>query len=198
MANILDIFRTHSGHGLLDRSSDETGLTKTEISRAFTLLLPSLLSIHKTQCDNGSGKFGDIQKEAKNFMEYIEDEDFCHIGEKMLNLLLTPNQIEKFIDSSKFLNINQAGFEKLTQISAGVLFSILSEISERKSLKREDHTELLDSLAGINTKFDRDFIKTLIKDDDSPHLIDSAEKISLDSEDDDDEQSIIGGYSGGR
>lgn len=198
MANILDIFRTHSGHRLLDRSSDETGLTKPEISRAFAFLLPGLLSIHKTQCDNGSGKFGDIKNGLKTFLAFLEEENFCHTGEKMLHLLLTPNQIEKFIDASKLLDINRNGFEKLIQISAGVLFSILSEISERKSLKREDHTELLDSLAGINTKFDRDFIKTLIKDDDSPHLIDSAEKISLDSEDDDDDQSIIGGYSGGR
>ncbi len=198
MANILDIFRTHSGNQLLERATEETSLLKTEASRAFLFALPSLLSVHKSQCETGAGKFADAKREFKSFIDFIEAEDICISGKKVLNLLLTPNQFEKFSGFSRLLGISQNDLEKILEISAGALFSILTEISAKKSLKREDHCELLDSLAGISTKFDKDFINTLVKNEDSPHLIDSAEKISLDSEDDDDDLSILGGYTGGR
>lgn len=197
MANILDIFRTHTGHRLLERTTEETGLSENEVKRAFLIALPAIISIHQSQCESGNGHFREARKEVESFTEYIENDDFCQIGDKIINLLLNPNQFEKIGSLSKVIGVSQPAFEKILKISGGTIFSILTEISESKSLRREDHCELVDSLAGITTKFDKAFIKTLIKNEDAPHLIDSAEKISLDSEDDD-EQSILGGYSGGR
>lgn len=197
MANILDIFRTHTGHSLLERTTEETGLSENEVKRAFLLTLPSLTSTHLGQCETGNSHFKEVRKELQSFTEFVEADDICHLGEKVVNLLLTPNQFEKISGFARVIGIPQSAFEKIIHISGGAIFSILTEITESKALKREDHCELVESLAGISTKFDREFIKTLIKNEDSPHLIDSAEKISLDSEDDD-EQSILGGYSGGR
>ncbi|AVR46440.1 hypothetical protein C7S20_14855 [Christiangramia fulva] len=198
MANILDIFRTHSGHRLLERTAEQTGISENEVNRAFLLALPTLLGIHLEQCASGKSHFQEARKEFQGFIDFIETEDLCHQGEKVMNLLLTANQQDKISSFSKVIGISQSAYEKVLKISCGAIFSILTEITENKSLKREDHCELVHSLAGISTKFDREFIMTLIKNEDSPHLIDSAEKIALDREDDEDEQSILGGYTGGR
>ncbi len=198
MANILDIFRTHGGDRLLDISCEETGLSKPEIKRALLFTFPLLLSIHKSKCEAGDNRFKDISNNLNSFLGYLQSENLSQSGEAVLEILISDNQKEKICSLSRMLSINESSLEKILNITAASLFSIIKEIINKRSLKREDHCVLLDTLAGINSKYDKDFVAVLVKNDDSPGIIDSAEEIALNPDRKDKDDSILGGYTGGK
>lgn len=198
MANILDIFRTHSGDKLVEKTCEETGLSKPEAKRALLFTFPLLLSIHKSKCETGDNHFKDISKDLHEFTGYLQEDNLSYAGESVLHIMISDNQKEKICSLSRMLAINESSLEKILNITAAALFSIIKEITIKRSLKREDHCVLLDTLAGINAKYTKDFVAVLVKNDDSPGIIDTAEEISLSPDNNDKDDSILGGYTGGK
>ena len=189
MANILDIFRTHTGSRLVSQSSKLTKLNDHELKRAYTLSLPAIIAICQTK--------NEIKGiETPGLIEFIEKHDLVKTGEKVSESLLNEEQIEILTNCNVLIDIDRKSFYDITQISTGIISVIVHEI-----LKRNDHAELqevLGSLNGDNTKYDKAFINLLVKNNDDPNLINSSEEIALKPDKDDDDPSILGGYTGGR
>lgn len=67
MANILDIFRTHVGNELMEKTGEETGLNPKEIHRAYIFTLPFVLSVHRSKCDQGTNHSKEFASELEKF-----------------------------------------------------------------------------------------------------------------------------------
>ncbi len=190
MANILDIFRTHTGEQLLKRCSSEIGEDKIEdFQQAFIYLFPTLLvCFEKTE---------EIpETDPANLIQFIEKGHFISSGKKVVSGTLNEELLEIIHSGRKLINIDQSNFQKLTYVAAGVLSCIIHEIKSNEKDARL--SEIIRTLSGSDIKYDSAFINTLIKENDNANLIDSSEKIALDSDNDKDDQSILGGYAGGR
>ncbi len=188
MANILDIFRTHTGEKLLKRSIKKTGVEKKELEKAFIMALPSLLSsVRKTR---------NFDSKSFHLVEYIEKEDLVKSGKSSVENFLNTDELNKLLECSVILEIEKETFEKVIHISAGILSVIITQMN--KETNQNDTAEILRSLSGLEVTFDQAFINTLIKDEERPNFINSAEKIALGKDKDDNDQSILGGYTGGR
>lgn len=69
MANILDIFRTHVGNELMEKTGEETGLNPKEIHRAYIFTLPFVLSVHRSKCDQGTNHSKEFASELENSVD---------------------------------------------------------------------------------------------------------------------------------
>ena len=190
MANILDIFRTHTGEKLLERCASEIGDHRTEdFQLAFIYLFPTLLvCFEKTE---------EIpETDPANLVQFIEKGHFISSGKKVVSGALNEELLEIIHSGRKLMNFDQSNFQKLTYVAAGILSCIIHEIKSNE--KDAGISEIIRTLSGIDVKYDGAFINTLIKDRESAHLIDNSEKIALDSDKDKGDQSILGGYAGGR
>ena len=197
MANILDIFRTHVGNELVEKTFEETRLNPKEIHRAYIFTLPFVLSVHRSKCDQGTNH----SKEFASELEKIQLTNLPKLketGEKIFANMFSSARQEKIIALSRDLGISEKSLEKILKISCGLIFAILSQISSRKNLKREDHCKLLDSLSGVNAVYEQDVAKLFTQHDDSGNLIHTEEEIALGSDENEDDESILGGYAGGR
>ncbi|MDX1542481.1 MAG: hypothetical protein R3214_00935 [Christiangramia sp.] len=189
MANILDIFRTHTGERLITRAGELTLLDKQEIERAFIFTLPALLSIfRKTE--------GLSLEQAQDLISFIEKADLTSEGEKILNQHLNKDQFQNLKSCADMLEIDKEAFQNILNISAAFLAATITQMNKiEKDVKVSD---LIPTLSGQDVKYDEAFISTIVKHDESPGIIDSSEKIALGHKKDDNDQSILGGYSGGR
>lgn len=189
MANILDIFRTHTGGRLLAQSSKITELNEQELKRAYTLLLPSILAICQSK--------NEIEEiTSQNLIEFIEEQDLVKEGKKVSDHLLNKEQINNLDNCNILIDLEKESFHNVILISTGIISVIINEL-----VRTNDHTdfrEVIGSLSGDNTKFDKSFINLLVKNSDDPNLIESSEEIALKPDKDDNDSSILGGYTGGR
>lgn len=196
MANILDIFRTHTGKKLLESAEEETGLSEKELQRVFLFGFPLIISIHHSNCDSGS-------KNLKELIEGLQELNLSNSsealkkGEIIFPNLLSNARREKVIALSRIFGLNEKAFEKILKITVGVTFGVIAQITSSKNLKREDHCKLLDTLSGFSSVYENELVKIFTRHDDSGNLIKTEEEIALGKEKDND-QSILGGYSGGR
>lgn len=189
MANILDIFRTHTGGRLLAQSSEITELNEQELKRAYTLLLPSILTICQSKTE-----IKEIT--SQNLIEFIEEMDLVKEGKKVSDSLLNKEQINIIDGCSVLVDIGKESFHDVVLISTGIISVIINELL--KTNENADFKEIIGSLSGDNTNFDRSFINLLVKNNDDPNLIESSEEIALKPDKDDNDSSILGGYAGGR
>lgn len=190
MANILDIFRTHTGELLLQKTSELIPVEKKEIRQAFTFSLPAMLVILQ---DKPSFR---TKTTAQDLISYIEGSDLISSGKEYLEEFIQEQQLESLSNNNIFTGLSSEQFHKLLSISAGVMAGIISQIQKTDAKAR--FSEIIETLSGYNAKYEKAFIKTLIKNEDDPNLIESSEEIALDHKKDDDDQSILGGYTGGR
>jgi len=188
MANILDIFRTQTGNKLLERSRKITDLDIETIQRAFIFTLPALLTIYEK-------KEITYNEQPKDLIKFIENENLVDFGKEKTEFLLESSEKKILLDFSQILEINKVKFEMILHISAAVIAIIISEIREKKNAGVRD---ILKTLCGLDTKYDEDFVKVLIKNPGDANIIDSREEISLNKNRDDNDPSILGGYAGGR
>ncbi|SDR83256.1 hypothetical protein [Gramella sp. MAR_2010_147] len=188
MANILDIFRTYAGERLLEQSCSLTSLEKEKLQKVFVQSLPALLSLYMT---NGVPD----NSRPNNLIEFIENGDLIEFGERELNLLLDKKEQKVFLDLFVLIDLNLETFKKVIYISTAILTLIISEIRDKNEV---EISNILKTLAGIETIYDENFVKVLIKNQDDPNFIDNSEEITLGRKDGSGDKSILGGYTGGR
>lgn len=189
MANILDIFRTQAGHKLIERIRELTGQEKEKIESALTFCLPALLCITDKVRKTESEKNGDL-------ISFIENADLLALGSDCMEYQFEKSKIEKLKNSGSLLEIPQKDFLKILKICTAFLNALITKIKE--SAEDIETVEIINTLTGKSLKHDRPFIKALVKKGDSPDLIHSSEEIALGENKKDDDESIIGGYAGGR
>lgn len=191
MANILDIFRTHTGEILLQKASRLTRLKEEQTRQVFTFSLPAILVALQNRSDLNT------TVKHRNLITYIEDDGLISSGKENLEHFVDNKKLEALGRCHVYAGLSRDQFQSLLSISAGVLASVISQI--QKDNENVEFLEVIETLCGYNTKYERAFIKSLIKNEDDPNLIESSDKIALDHDNDnDDDQSLLGGYAGGR
>lgn len=188
MANILDIFRTHTGKRLVERSRELTDLEAETLQQAYIYTLPALLTVYERK------DFTD-KEEPKNLIKFIENGNPVDFGKEKTKFLLKESEKKIILDFSQILKMEKDNFEIILHISAAVIAVIISEIKDKRNAEVRD---ILKTLCGLDTKYDEDFINVLIKNPDDANIIESSEEISLSNNKDDNDPSILGGYAGGR
>ena len=189
MANILDVFRTHTGERLVDKTKELTSLEIEKLERAFTFSLPALLSIFQKYQVQATG-------DQKDLTSFIEKSDLIQEGEKIISEKFHREHIDLIKNCATLFDMDSTNFEKVLKISAAFLDATITRMktAETDAL----FLELVETLTGGSVKYDKLFIRTLVKNEDDPGIIDSSEEIALGNKKDDNDQSILGGYSGGR
>ncbi len=192
MANILDIFRTYSGKKLIERAQSETKLSDDELKRSFSVSLPIILAVfHKN--DDLINRVHALDNTS--FIDHLEKNDLIKSGEDVFGKLeLEINKELQAFDNIMDLQKNDS--TKIFNISAAVVFKIVSEIKENEP--KAKISEIIESLLGLSSAFEKAFINCIVKNPNSAGIIDPSEKIFLGDEEKGGDQSIIGGYSGGR
>ena len=189
MANILDIFRTRAGHLLVEKSIEITGMEDSRIQQALTCLLPSLLSIYAAK------DISEIKMANENLISFLKNVDLIHQGKEEAELLLTDAKKNSFLHLSEVLEVEEDSFKKLFYVSIALLSQIISEMKNKAG---NDLDGILKTLSGTHLKYHDNFISILSKDSTEPGIIDNVEEISLGKQEDDEDPSILGGYTGGR
>jgi len=188
MANILDIFRTQTGAKLLEQSNKLTNLELERLQNAFVYTFPALLNVYLIKGVSNIVK-------PENLIELIESGDLTEFGKKETEYLLTIKEQKTILEFSGILAIEIEAFKNILHISTAVLATIISEMNRKQE---NEFSGIVKTLAGINTKYNEDFLKVLIKNPDDPNFIGSREEISLGRDTNDEDSSILGGYAGGR
>lgn len=189
MANILDIFRTHTGDRILERGEELTGLKKDELLKTHQVLFPLLLGVMRSKKE--------IEKpEMEKLISYIEKEDLIKDGTRLSGTLYSSDEFDSIASLGKIIKVNSENFIKGVYISTAILSAIVNGIMENNSQAK--FSEVIGTLLGETSKFDKSFIQLLVKNSDSPNLINSSEEIALNPESNDDDESILGGFTGGK
>ncbi|MCM8570241.1 hypothetical protein NE848_12680 [Gramella jeungdoensis] len=189
MANILDVFRTHTGERLVERTGELIKLDKQKIERALVFTLPALLSVFQKNEEFLMGG-------SSNLISLVEKGDLILEGDKTLKQHLSEEQLESLKRNASLLKIDEQSFQDILKIAAAFLSGVIAQMKETE--KDSETVDLLRTLSGQDVKYDKVFIRTLVKNEDSPDIIDSSEEIALGRKKDDNDESILGGYSGGR
>lgn len=189
MANILDVFRTHTGERLVNKAKELTSLEREKLERTFTFSLPALLSIFQEYEVQAEG-------EQKDLTSYLEKSDLIPEGEKIISQQLNKERFELIKNCAGLFDMDSANFEKILEISSAFLAATITRMKTAETDAR--FPDLVQTLDGRSVKYDKLFIRTLVKNEDDPGIIDSSEEIALGNKKDDNDQSILGGYSGGR
>lgn len=189
MANLLDIFRTHTGERLMEKTEELTSQDRSKIQRTFTFTLPALLSVFQKN-------EALLLKDFQDLISFIEQADLISEGNNIIVHQLDPDQIELLENCSDLQKMDKESFQKILKISAGFIAAIITQMKKKE--ENAQISDLIQSLNGQGVEYDKVFIRTLVKNEDSPDLIDSSEEIALGKKNNNDDQSILGGYSGGR
>ncbi|TRO66593.1 hypothetical protein [Christiangramia sabulilitoris] len=189
MANILDIFSTHTGERLLRRSVAVCNISKDKIHNGFILALPTILAIMKKEKSLEKIETGDL-------IHFIEEEDIINTGEKVLHDLLEEEHLEKLKDFGALIGIEHENFVQILHLTSGFLSVLINEILKKDT--NLQFNEVVKNLTGEENNLNRKFTQVLVKNSDSPGIVDSAEQISLNRDNDKDDESILGGFTGGR
>lgn len=186
MANILDIFLTRTGNRLLEKSQEITKLDSGVLKKSFVYSLPSLLVIYsKSEFKNDK---------HNNLIALIENEDILQAGKQNAQSLTDP-EIQVFLQYAEILDVEKKDLKDILYLSLAVLTSIISEMMENSDLKFQD---IIKTLSGLETKNSEAYLKVLLKNAEDPNIIDNREEILLGRKNKDDDQSLLGGYTGGR
>ena len=189
MANILDIFRTHTGNRLLRRSEELTGQKREELLKSFQLLFPLLLGLLRSKKEIGKPKM-------ENLTSYIEKAELLSDGSKLSVTLFSNEELNAIANLSKIYQVDSDNFKKCIYISTAVLSGIINSILGKNP--KATFTEVIGTIAGDSSKFDKSFVQILVKNSDSPNFINSSEEIALNPESNNDDESILGGFTGGK
>ncbi|TBW29074.1 hypothetical protein [Gramella sp. KN1008] len=189
MANILDVFRTQAGQKLIERTQQLTGQEGEKVQKALVFTLPAILTNSKS--------FDIAESEGKSdLISFIEQADLLAIGTDATVHQFDTVQIQKLKSFGSLIEIPEEDFLKILKISTAFLNALITQMMNAE--EDADHTEIIETLCGKSLKYERIYIKALVKKGDSPDLIQSSEEIALGEDRKDDDESILGGYSGGR
>lgn len=189
MASVLDIFQTHTGKKLFEKTLENSALNEKELQKAFTFSFPAVLTILENEITFSN-------KTPNELIEFIDTEDLENACEKALSSFSEKDQVLKLSQVAPSLDLPEKELVKILKISFGVLLVMLHQmVSENPDIS---YRELWLGLAGYSVKHQEIFLNTLMKGEDKPNLVDNAEKIAFGKDQDNDEPSILGGYSGGR
>ncbi|MBT8319524.1 MAG: hypothetical protein KJP01_05280 [Gramella sp.] len=189
MANILDVFSTHTGERLLRRSVAIANINKDKLHNAYIFALPMILATLKS-------KDSFLRIDAQDLMHFIDEGDILTAGEKVNGNTYTQEQLEAISKSCQILGLSNENSVQVFNISAGFLTVLIQEIQKRNT--DIQYIDILKNLTGEESNLEKIFIEVLVKNSDSPGFIDSAEEIALKSKKDGNDDSILGGYTGGR
>ncbi|WP_300439828.1 hypothetical protein [Christiangramia sp.] len=187
MANILDILLTRTGDRLLEKSQEITKLDSEVFKKSFVYSLPSLLIIYSNKSEFKTGKHN-------NLIALIENEDIIQAGKQNAQSLTDP-EIQVFLQYAEILDVEKKDLKDILYLSLAILTSIISEMMENSDLKFQD---IIKTLSGLETKNSEAYLKVLLKNAEDPNIIDNREEILLGRKNKDDDQSLLGGYTGGR
>lgn len=189
MANILDIFSTHTGERLLRRSVSIANINKTDLHNAYIAILPLMLAILKTKKSNEKIEYQDL-------MHFIDEGDILREGKKVNRSIFSDEQFKAMNNLSQLLGLSPENSDHVINISAGFLWVLIQEIQEQNT--NIEYNEIIRNLTGEESKLEKEFIGVLVKNSDDPGFIDNAEEIALKNRKKGNDDSILGGYTGGR
>ncbi|WP_405198811.1 hypothetical protein [Christiangramia sp. LLG6405-1] len=182
MANILDLFKISSGKQLIQNTHEELNLDKELILEIFASLLPWTISrVDHSTSSKSDAKFSDL-----NFADLLNETSIISSEDKkvMNSLLLNTYKVESN-NSARFINIAE-----------NIIGSIISEIQSING--KLELTEIKRTLLGASEKASEEFIKVITSGaNDSADLIKPAGRIALEDKDSS-EDSILGGFTGGK
>ena len=182
MANILDLFKISSGKQLIQNTHEKLNLDKELVLEILASLLPWTISrvelseARSALAKFSDSKFDDLLKESS----IISSED-----KKVINSLLENTFQVDSNNSTIFINIAE-----------NIIVSIISEILSING--QLELIEIKETLLGASEKASEEFIKVITSgSNDSADLIKPAGRIALEDKDSS-EDSILGGFTGGK
>ncbi|MFV9484708.1 hypothetical protein ACNI3T_12750 [Christiangramia sp. ASW11-125] len=182
MANILDLFKISSGKELIQNTHKELNLEEDLVLQIFASLLPWTISrVELSESRSALAKFSDLK-----FADLLKESSIISSEDKkvMNSLLLNTFKVESN-NSARFLNIAE-----------NIIVSIISEIQSING--QLELTEIKRTLLGASEKSSEEFIKVITSgSNDSADLIKPAGRIALEDKDSS-EDSILGGFTGGK
>ena len=182
MANILDLFKISSGKELIQNTHEELNLDKELVLEIFASLLPWTISrVELSKSRSALAKFSDLK-----FEDLLKDSSIISSEDKKV--------MNSFLEDTFEIESNNS--LKFITIAENITVSIISEIQSRNS--KLELTEIKRTLLGASEKASAEFIKVIMSGaNDSGNLIKPAGRIALE-EKDSSEDSILGGYTGGK
>ena len=189
MANILDIFRTYAGDKLIERSAVISGVQEEKLKEFFSSVLPGIIvNISSEKLKRAPG--------SQKLIDFLEAPDMPEQSKQLLSDNFETEFLEKFKSTFLFSEIDASALDKLFNISVASAFILMKEIHAANiSL---DFKSIRQTLLGIEQSAVHEFVECIVKDKEGAHLIDNPNKIALGEKHDDSDQSILGGYAGGR
>ena len=189
MANILDIFRSYAGDKLIERSSIISGVQEEKLLDFYSSVFPIII----TQIPSENLKRAPGTQKLIAFLEAPEFPEQCKQLVKD-NLEATFNEDLKAKAFDKI--IEKSAQDKLFTLAVASAFVLIKEIhASNTSL---DYGVIKRTLLGFDQSASNEFVACIVKNKEGAHLIDNPNKIALSDKHDDSDQSILGGYAGGR
>lgn len=182
MANILDLFKIHFGNELIQNTHEELNLDRELVLQIFAYLVPwSISKIDLSTYNKSDAKFSDLK-----FEDLLKDSSIISSEDKKV--------MNSFLEDTFEIESNSS--VKITTIAENFTVSIISEIQSRNS--KLELSEIKRTLLGASEKTSAEFIKVIMSEaNDSGNLIKPAGRIALEDKDSS-EDSILGGYTGGK
>ncbi|WP_026916100.1 hypothetical protein [Christiangramia portivictoriae] len=182
MATILDLFKISAGKDLIQNTRKELNLEEDLLLQIFASLLPWAVSIAETNSSEKLvKKFNEIE-----YKDLLYDRSSISSENKEVMHTLLEQTYEVPSDSSA----------KLICIAENVAVIIISKIQSRTP--GLEMTEIRKTLLGYFETASDEFVKVISSEgDDSGNLIRPAGRIALENQDSS-EDSILGGYTGGK
>lgn len=189
MATILDIFRTYAGEKLVERTTVISGLQETKILEFYSAVLPAI--IVKLPSEK--------LKRAPGSLKLIDFLESPEMPEKSMQLV-NDNLDAAFIENLKFTaltsEMDASMADKLLHFATSSIFILMKEIHATNTML--DYESIKKTLLGFEQSALKEFVDCIVKNKEGAHLIDNPNKIALSEKNDDSDQSILGGYAGGR
>lgn len=182
MATILDLFKIAAGKDLIQNTRKDLHLKEDLVLNVFASLLPWAVSIVEINSSEKSvKKFSEIA-----YKDLLHDRSFISSENKEVMQSLLEQTYEVPSNSSA----------KLLSIAVNVIATIISEIQSRTP--GLEMTEIRKTLLGYSETASDELVKVISSEgEDSGNLIRPAGRIALENQDSS-EDSILGGYTGGK
>lgn len=189
MATILDIFRTQAGDTLIERTNITTGIDPDKLHKFFSAFFPLILSVSEEQNFHAN-------KISTELLTFLKDDDLLVQSKKISENWNHENIDQASAKISELFGIQESNRVKLYEISFSFINILVNEIQSKNSTLKI--SEIIQTLLGKTQVAVQEFIDCIVKDSKEANLIDNPNRISLGEKNDDSDQSILGGYTGGR
>jgi len=182
MANILDLFKISSGKELIQNTRKELNLDEDLVLQIVASLLPwSISKVDHSTSSKSNAKFSYLK-----FADLLKESSITSSEDKKL--------MNSFLENTFKIEGNNS--VKFTTIAENIIVSIISEIQSING--KLELNEIKRTLLGASEKASEEFVKVITSGaNDSADLIKPAGRIALENKDSS-EDSILGGFTGGK